>query len=312
MVVLRRAHNLAQHRERRRLHTADQRRLVTRGGENRGQVRRVARFDVDRITPTKVAESKLPDFGVIVNSAAAGGPGEKAGLVKGWVIDRYNGKDYWNHHQGMQAQADNNDARREIEAVSPEGERKTFEFGPGRLGINTSNAHRPEQYLLRNIGRGDWDRDMLVTVQAWHAGDHELLETALHRAFSKGMGPNSFSNYYGAVLALDRGDKARAKVLLDKVVGEVGKDGEVPRFYRSGGADAGAWSGRLRAAAQGDRGGEGFRSGDPGGDDPGMGEVGGIGAEGLAGVAGNAEGWCGCVRRSGGSERRMGEVLPAR
>ncbi len=196
--------------------------------------RRVARFDQARLDPKVVEASKLPGFGVIVNDAAAGGRGEKEGLVKGWVIDRYNGKDYWNHHQGMQAQADNDDARREIEAVSPQGERKTFHFGPGRLGINTSNAHRPEQYLLKNIGRGNWDRDMLVTVQAWHAGDHELLETALHRAFSKGMGPNSFSNYYGAVLALDRGDKARAKVLLDKVLGEVGKDGEVPRFYRSG------------------------------------------------------------------------------
>lgn len=116
--------------------------------------RRVARFEVDRITPEEVEASKLPDFGVVVNDAAAEGPGAKAGLLKGWVIDRYNGKDYWNHHQGMQAQADNNDARREIEAVSPEGERKTFHFGPGRPRAVSIEEHRPRRLGSRHADLG--------------------------------------------------------------------------------------------------------------------------------------------------------------
>jgi hypothetical protein len=196
--------------------------------------KRVARLDQGRLDPKAVETSKLPDFGVVVNDAAEGSPAAKAGLVKGWIIDEYNGEDYWSHHQGMQAQADNNDERREIEAVSPAGERKTFQFGPGRLGINTSNAHRPEQELLRNLPRGAWDRDMLVTAQAWHLGDHELIETALARAVEKGMPANSYSDFYGAALALDRGDKVEARRLLEAVLKAVGKDGEVPRFYRSG------------------------------------------------------------------------------
>lgn len=48
------------------------------------------------------------------------------------------------------------------------------------------------------------------------------------------MPPNSFSRYYGAVLALDRGDQAKARTLLDQLLAEVAKDGEIPRFYRPG------------------------------------------------------------------------------
>lgn len=196
--------------------------------------RRISRFDPSRLAVDKVLASKLPDFGVIVNDAAPDGPAAKAGLLKGWIIDRYKGEEYWNHHQGMRAQGDNNDDLREIEAVSPEGERKTFSFGPGKLGINTSNAHRPEQYVLRNTPVGAWSLELLVAVQAWHDNDHELLETALHRCVAHGMPANPIAHYYAAIVALDRGDKVQAKILLDKVLAHVGKDGVVPRFYRSG------------------------------------------------------------------------------
>lgn len=195
--------------------------------------KRVSRLDQARLDPAAVSASKLPDFGVVVNHAAEGGQGAKEGLVAGWVIDRYNGKDYWHHRLGLQAEP-GAEPRREIQAVSPQGERKTFHFGPGKLGINNSNAHRPEQYLLRNLPRGAWDRDMLVTVQAWHAGDHDLIETALAGAGAKGMPANPFSDYHRALLSLDRGDKAGARALLDSLLKTVAKDGELPRFYRSG------------------------------------------------------------------------------
>ena len=195
--------------------------------------RRVARLDKIRLDPVKVAASKLPDFGVIVNSVTAGSQADKAGLKAGWIIDKYNGADHWDHRQGFpMPQGDK--PRREVEAVSPDGERKTFHFEPGQLGFNSSNAHRPEQYLLRHAPRGVWDRDMLVTVQAWHAGDFELLETALAHAVKKGMPPNSFSRYYGAAFALDRGDQTEAGWLTDQFLVELTKDGELPRFYRSG------------------------------------------------------------------------------
>ncbi|MEK7952874.1 PDZ domain-containing protein [Luteolibacter soli] len=195
--------------------------------------RRVARLDQSRLDPAKVAASKLPDFGVIVNDVTAGSQADKAGLKAGWIIDKYNGEDQWNHRQRFPTPPGAK-PRREVEAVSPDGERKTFQFEAGLLGFNSSNAHRPEQYLLRQAPRGAWDRDMLVAVQAWHSGDRELLETALAQAVKKGMPANSFSRYYGAILSLDRGDQAGAKSLLDQVLAEVAKDGEIPRFYRSG------------------------------------------------------------------------------
>lgn len=195
--------------------------------------KRVARLDAARLDPAKVAASKLPDFGTVVNSTVPGGQADAAGLAPGWVIDKYNGEDHWHHRQGFPEPPGEN-PRREVEAVSPAGERKTFHFEPGRIGFNSSNAHRPEQYLLRHAPRGAWDRDLLVAPQAWHAGDHELLETALARAMAQGLPPNPFLDYYGAALALDRGDDKQAARSLDKLLAEVGDDGTVPRFYRSG------------------------------------------------------------------------------
>ncbi len=172
--------------------------------------------------------SPLPPWGVIVSEVTPGSPAEKAGLAPGSVIHTFNGRPYWHHRLGLQAPS------REIEAVSPEGATQRFEFGEGRLGIRTTNHHHPGKYLLGELPRGAWDRDMLIAMLAWERGRYAIADHALARAREKGMPENPFSTYYGAMLAMGRSDHAAARRLFDRLKDDLKKHERPPRFFLSG------------------------------------------------------------------------------
>jgi hypothetical protein len=192
----------------------------------------VADLPAEKIDPGQVRASKLPVWGVRVMSVEPGTQAESMGLEAGWVIERLNGIEYWNHKQGAAGAAPGQPLR--MQAVSPEGERREWLFEPGRIGIQTENLHQTGLYLLQNVPAGEWDRDLLIADQAWKDGRHELAETALRRARDKGMPADRFSRYFGAQLAADAGAQGLSAELLDALVEELAEDGGIPRFFRPG------------------------------------------------------------------------------
>ncbi len=192
----------------------------------------VAELPAEKINPARARESKQPLWGVRVKSVEAGSQAEKQGLGVGWVVDRFNGGEYWNHKQGMGRVPRN--APRTVGAVSPDGERREFLFEPGKLGITTENAHQAGLYLIQNAPEGAWDRELLIAEAAWRDGRQDVSETALRRAVDKGMPASRFSRYFGALLAADAGEEELSLRMLDALVEEVSEDGEIPRFFRPG------------------------------------------------------------------------------
>ncbi len=172
--------------------------------------------------------SPLPPWGVIVSDVTPGSQAEKAGLAPGSVIHTFNGRPYWHHRLGLQT------VPRKLEVVSPEGVAQRFEFGGGRLGIRTTNHHHPGKYLLEELPRGSWDRDMLIAMLAWERGRYAVAEHALAQAREKGMPENTFSAYYGAMLAMGRSDHAAARRLFDRLKEDLKKHERPPRFFLSG------------------------------------------------------------------------------
>lgn len=189
------------------------------------------KYDADRLSPEKVAASKLPDRGVVVRTADEGGAAAQAGMTAGWIIVSCNHREIWHHKQALDPQADS----RDIEAISrATGESKTFHFAAGKLGFNVQNWRRPEQAVLREARRGAWDADLLAAAVGWDAGDFEFAETALAHANAKGMPESPVANYYAALIWLERGDNGKARKLLDATLKAVTKDGGIPPFYRFG------------------------------------------------------------------------------
>lgn len=193
---------------------------------------RVAKLPADRIAPDRAGSEKQPIWGVRVLSVKPDGQAQAQGLGVGWVIDRINGKEYWNIMQNLAREA--RQGAQTVEAVSPDGERRKFSFGPGLLGISMTNAHQTGLYMMQQAPKGAWDRELLIANAAWRDGGQEVSETALHRAVQKGMPPNDFSRYFATQLAADAGDEALSRKLLEALVEKVSENGEVPRFFRPG------------------------------------------------------------------------------
>jgi hypothetical protein len=155
------------------------------------------RCDPLRIDPEKVQASPFPAWAAVVTSVTEGGPADQAGLKAGWVFKTFNGKPYWHHEIPIRRE----DPEKIIVAISPDGTvTKEFRFGPGRMGFNSKNAHRPENDVLGKIERGPWDREMLIAAVAWQQGSQDIAETALQRAIAKGMPENVLTLYYSTLL----------------------------------------------------------------------------------------------------------------
>lgn len=193
----------------------------------------VERLDAARIDVEKVDAEKRPAFGTLLESIETGSPAEAAGLQPGWVLHKVNGKPRWDHTMPLgpdEAKA----PTKELELVTPEGEVKKLRFPhPGKVGFNNSNWARPEKYVLENSPRGKWSRELLIAMFAWQRGRHDVAETALNRAVETGMPPNRFTEFYGALLALERGDHAESKALWAKLMARF-RDGTLPVFFLNG------------------------------------------------------------------------------
>lgn len=188
----------------------------------------VLRMDPKQLDPALVRSSPFPIWGIEVTRVTPGSQAERQGLTVGSVIHRMNGKDRWSHLQNRQT------GERVFEVVMPDGKSRTFEFEEGIIGTRSGNRHRPEKYLLQRLPQGPWEVEMLVAVQAWRTGMNDLAETAIRKAMDKGMSWNVFCSYYGAQLALDRGNAPVAKAMLELLLDELRGDEEIPRFFRPG------------------------------------------------------------------------------
>jgi len=153
-------------------------------------------------------------------------------MVKGSLIHRLNGKEYYFHKQGLHAAPD---GRREVAWISPDGIEHTFNFAPGRIGISSGRGDRPDLYVFRNSPRGEWDRDLLIAATAWYQGDHVLAESGLLRAKAKGLPDSPITAYYQALFTFDRGDLAGARKAYDALLAQLPADKKmISRFYHPG------------------------------------------------------------------------------
>ena len=198
--------------------------------EKEAYLKEVSSYDPARVDPAKVAASRFPAYAALVESVTPGGQADRAGLKPGWRIIALNGREIWERHQGLPME----DGKREIQAISPEGEKKIFHFEDGVIGTSCINSRNPEVWVLQNIPRGKWDGDILVATAAWNAGDHELAETALRLAVNRGMPPNPVLTYYASLLALDRGNDELARALNAELMKKYPDPDKIPHFYREG------------------------------------------------------------------------------
>lgn len=187
-------------------------------------------YDPERLDPQKVESSKFPAYGTIIDSVVAGSQAEEAGLKAGWWIVSVNGSEIWSHSQSFPSE----NGKRELVAISPQGEKKTFEFADRQVGVKQSNAHFPERWVLANIPRGKWDGDLLAATVAWNAGNHALAETSLRLAVNRGMPPNPVLTHYASLIALDRGNYGLARELNADLLKKFPNPKQIPRFYRNG------------------------------------------------------------------------------
>lgn len=193
----------------------------------------VAKLEADRIDPVKVGADPRPDYGTLIQSVDPGTPAEKAGIQPGWILRSIDGQLRWDHGVDIPPR-ESKAPTKELEFVTPEGEVKKLKFPhPGKVGFQNSNWARPENYVLRNSPAGPWSRDLLIAMFAWENGRPEIAETAMHRAVAAGMTPNLFTDFYGSMIALERGDDAAAKELFKKTQSRFPK-GEIPIFFLNG------------------------------------------------------------------------------
>lgn len=191
---------------------------------------RVALYPPELLDRELIEADKSPEWGAVINGVTPGGPGDRAGITVGWTITRCDEREIWHRRQDVLSDRD-----REITAVSPKGEEKTFSFPVGKLGMTRINKRKPERAVLREIPAGPWDKDLLTAIYGYDRGDRDLAETAFYLAFSRGMPEKPCTDYYLALIALDRGDNATARTRCDAVLAVVAPGGaEIPRFYREG------------------------------------------------------------------------------
>jgi hypothetical protein len=192
----------------------------------------VASLPQNRIDPSVVAEGKFPTWGSLVVAVEPGSRAEQAGLTVGSLMDRLNGKEFYNRAMPLDPGAN---GMRLISWVTPDGVRHQSEFGPGLIGFTWSNGHRPENYLYQNSRHGKWDRDLLIASVAWQSGDHVLAETALLRARSAGLPTSIFTTYFEALLEFDHGNVKKSRDLYDKFLGELpAATDKIHRFFHLG------------------------------------------------------------------------------
>jgi hypothetical protein len=191
----------------------------------------VAAYDPARTDPVKVAASKFPAYSSMLVYIVPGSQAEKAGLKKGWRVTSANGQEIWCHQMPVPPMEN---GKREVEAISPEGEKKKIQFEDGRIGYNCVNGHLPEIAALQLIPRGKWDGDIMVATVAWNEGNHALAETALRLAVNRGMPSNPVLTHYASLLALDRGKPDQARALNAEFLKKYPDPAKIPRFYRAG------------------------------------------------------------------------------
>jgi hypothetical protein len=210
----------------------------------------VAAYDKSRTDPAKVAASKFPAYSSLLVYIVPGSQADKAGLKKGWRVSAANGEEIWCHQKPVPPMEN---GKREVEVISPEGEKKKIQFEDGRIGYNCVNGYLPEIAALALIPRGKWDGDIMVATVAWNAGNHALAETALRLAVNRGMPPNPVLTHYASLLALDRGKPELARALNAEFLKKYPDPAKIPRFYRTGlrtlGASLGDF-GLLKMATQ--------------------------------------------------------------
>jgi hypothetical protein len=191
----------------------------------------VAALDPARIDPAKVEASPVPAYCTRLYSVTRGSPAEHAGLATGWRVTGLNGRDIWHHLQPLNP---DDEGRRELDLVTPAGERKKISFEPGTMGFSVSNERRIEVAVLKLIPRGRWDRDMMIAAVTWSRGDHEFAESALRAAMNRGMPPDTVLYHYASLIALNRGNIPIARRLNGLVMKNFPAGAEIPRFYREG------------------------------------------------------------------------------
>ncbi|MEO5914952.1 MAG: hypothetical protein ABIS50_12010 [Luteolibacter sp.] len=192
----------------------------------------VAGLPQRRIDPEVVKDSPFPTWGVLVSRVTPNSQASRAGLTAGTIIDGLNGAEYHYHKQGLDPDAN---GKRVVSAVTPDGVHHDFNFKPGIIGTSSGKGYLSEQYLFQNIPRGKWDRDMLVAALAFQQSDHALAEAALQRAGAAGMPPSIFTTYFGALLALDHGEAALSRKMMEDLLKQLPSDRKkISRFFFPG------------------------------------------------------------------------------
>jgi len=74
---------------------------------------------------------------------------------------------------------------------------------------------------------------MMSCVFAWNLGAYEVTETLIRRSLDAGMTPSIITDYYGAMMAMERGNHAEAKALTSKFVKQLGEE-PISQFYSLG------------------------------------------------------------------------------
>lgn len=217
----------------------------------------VAELDPARIDPVKVETSPVPAYCTRLYSVTRGTPADRAGLATGWRVTGLNGHEIWHHLQPL---TPDDDGRRELDFVTPAGERKKISFEPGIIGTFASNERRIEVAVLKLIPRGRWDRDMMIAAVTWSRGDHEFAESALRAAMNRGMPPGTVLYHYASLLALDRGNIPLARRLNGLVMKEFPPGAEIPRFYREGLREFGLATGDFELFVRANEENDGLRS----------------------------------------------------
>lgn len=208
-------------------------------------------LDETRVDVAKALAEKRPPFAALIERVEDGGQAAQAGLEPGWVVESYNGKLFFDHTLKMEPGGPDGLTRKTV-VCSPQGEFKTLDFKPGKIGFTLGNWIHPEKFVLQKTPRGAWDRDMLIASQAWTCGRHDVAETALAKAQEAGMPDNPIARYYRALLALDRGADAEARTIWAEVMQDIGPDAISP--YYLPGVRTYAWQyrdfGLLRRAVE--------------------------------------------------------------
>jgi hypothetical protein len=190
----------------------------------------IGQLDQDRLDPAKILADGTPPFGTRMVSVTPGGPADAAGVRPGWTLVRCDGREIWSRLQSW----GNEGASRDLVFVTPAGEEKPLHFKEKYIQIEGQDSLRLEHVLLQSVPRGPWDRDLAAVSQCWTRGWHDLAETALNHAVAKGMPTSPCTDYYTALLALDRGNLDLARSMKDAVVKAVAPKGAIPHFYYDG------------------------------------------------------------------------------